>query len=257
MSTIVLGNGFLGSHLVEKFKWDNIRSRDILKEAVFIPDALEAHKPSVIVNTIAQTDTRKCERLEDNSVYLNSILPHALQNYCNKRNILLVHISTACLYNTDNVICKENSTPRPQTNYTFQKLVGEPPGALILRPRLVFGDTTHDSNLLHKMRNFTCFRKEKNSFTSMETLCNAIKNLSAKGVTGIFNICDDGVYSLCDLAKSAGLQNNCVEDVGEKYKAPSLVLSNEKMKTYGCISGNTRDLFIISNNNYEKHLSLL
>jgi dTDP-4-dehydrorhamnose reductase len=209
---IVLGRGFLGLAFEKKgykvlSKSDFFIDHNIneLYENYFI------NKADVIINCIGKSDTRWCEKRENFSetLWSNGLLPGILSDFCRERNKKFVHISTGCLYDDKTKLNTEDGFIAAHCNYTATKWIGEkkcnPDRDLIIRPRLYFGDFAHKNNLILKMMKFSKFLDEKNSFTSVHVIVDAIEKLIRENQYGIFNLSCDGSMTIYELAEIIGL----------------------------------------------------
>ena len=211
--TIVLGKGFLGKKFEQrgfevwgkdKFCIKQEDNQQIKKEQLSRLDNY-----NVIVNCIAKTDTRWCEKRENfnEALFSNGFVPGILSEYCKRENKKFVHISTGCLYYKKNIPQTEKDFIAAHCNYTVTKWVGEM-GCnnqdLILRPRLFFGDFKDRNNLLCKLPKFKRFLTELNSYTSLDILVDAINVLLKENESGIFNVAGEGYATVMDLAEYIG-----------------------------------------------------
>jgi dTDP-4-dehydrorhamnose reductase len=243
-SIVVLGNGFLG----ETFKAHNfnvlgkdqfyIEPKNLYKDVYDMPEIKQLYKYDIIINCIAKSNTRWCEKPEnfEEALLINGILPQKLSDFCWSTNKKFVHISTGCLY--DNYLIPQAETDFTVThcNYTVTKRVGEmgcdPKYDLILRPRLFFGTTENRNNLLCKLPKFERLVGHiEDSLTSTSVLVEAICALLKGEATGIFNVACSGYVSMHDIAKLLNLDNAKNETLfpHELRQRENLYLVNNKM----------------------------
>lgn len=210
MRTVVLGKGFLGRAFAKRgFEvWDRTQfdaTRESPYDLGFIFQGVD-----VIVNCIAVSDTRYCENPKnfDEVMRVNAELPRRLSDFCAQRDKCFVHISTGCLYGDATRPCAEDAALKPSCAYAVSKYVGErycrPDRDLILRPRLLFGGDDSPLNLLSKMLRFEKFLDEFNSVTSTDTVVDVVSLLAARE-TGVFNVANDGIHTLYEMAGMLGL----------------------------------------------------
>tara|TARA_R110000823_G_scaffold262221_1_gene382822 strand:- start:6783 stop:8147 length:1365 start_codon:yes stop_codon:yes gene_type:complete len=122
MKVLVLGDGLLGSEIINQTGWDCIsRKKDNfdIKCLDIIPNGYD-----VIVNCIANTNTYsddKDSHWETNYVFVNDLI-----DYCNERYIKLVHISTDYVYAGSKSYASEDSIPLHCDNwYGYTKLLSD------------------------------------------------------------------------------------------------------------------------------------
>lgn len=254
MNIVVLGGGFLGNCLRKTFGWPVIRSWEILdSKGNFDPNTGVWHNtPStdllmnydVVINTIAITDTRSLENLNNSlhSFKINCQLPKDLSDYCSSTNKKYVHISTACMYQEGDYFCNEETCCNPKTIYTLQKFYADKTLKnvdLILRGRLFFGKTAgiFHSNLLQKIQKYRSFLNIPQSYTSIHTLAQAVKILIDNNEKGIYNVCNDGVASMWEIAQMLNFTDAKEISLEEfqrnnTYVPPHLKIDTSKLKKY-------------------------
>ena len=124
---IVLGDGKLGSEISKQTGWKNISRKThgldaelIIDFSLYVPEGT-----NTIINCIANTDTYSQEK--DKHWKINYAFVHRLAEYCVKKQIKLVHVSTDYVYaNSSNIPAKENSVPVHAENwYSYTKLLAD------------------------------------------------------------------------------------------------------------------------------------
>ena len=124
---LVLGDGLLGTEIINQTLWqylsmdkDGIDVNDFSNLAAMIDDI----NPDVIVNCIGYTDTYNKER--QNHWKVNYEFVVNLANFCDSRDIKLVHISTDYIYANSQGGCAENDIPvHQETWYSYTKLLAD------------------------------------------------------------------------------------------------------------------------------------
>jgi len=221
---VVLGRGFLG----KAFEKAGFEVRG--KEFVIEENIAELINYDVIINCIAKSNTRWCEKNFEPALYSNAIIPKALSSFCKETNKKFVHISTGCLYDGEEDLHDEQSFIAAHCNYTVTKWAGEKFCSeldLILRPRLLFADYEDKNNLLCKLSNFNKYVVEENSYTSVDIIVEATKALLTANKYGIYNVCCDGHASVALLAKWLGLK-------GEPMSGKELI-DSQKLYLVNCV----------------------
>lgn len=121
LKVLVLGDGLLGSEIVKQTNWDYIS-----RKKGFNINNLNAidNNYNVILNCIAHTDTysqEKDKHWEINCVFLKNLI-----DYCNQKNIKLIHISTDYVYTNSIENASEEDVPVHCNNwYGYTKLLGD------------------------------------------------------------------------------------------------------------------------------------
>lgn len=254
---LILGDGFLASEFIRHgYQNHTQRKQSILgtknyfrvpnNEQNFMDDVYyylnrlirNFESVDTIINCIGIANTRYCEDPKnfDEIVRINGTFVKYLSTFCNASNIKLVHISTGCLYDTRSKgSCTENDLISAHCNYVVSKWIGEMgcdrERDLIIRPRLYFSDIKSPLNLIYKFKNFNTILNEFNSVTSTRTIVEAVTALLDNNQTGIFNVANDGVYTIKQLSEAIGYkwQPNQVIHQEELHKSQGLYLVNNVM----------------------------
>lgn len=123
MSILILGDGLLGSELEKQTGWDLISRRRNNFNLVFFESYIDS-KYTTIINCIANTDSYSENKEEHMKV--NYEFPKRLSDYCIKKNIKLIHISTEFVYANNIVPPTELEREIPDdTWYAKSKLLAD------------------------------------------------------------------------------------------------------------------------------------
>jgi len=122
-NVLIIGDGLLGSELIEQTNWDYIsRSKD-----GFDVDNIEEYITSnydIIVNCIGHTDTYS--KSKDIHWDVNCRFVDKLIDYCNENLIKLIHISTDYIYSNSITCASEEDVPvHNNTWYGYTKLMSD------------------------------------------------------------------------------------------------------------------------------------
>lgn len=110
-----------------------------------ITQALDRHRPDVLINAAAYTAVDKAESEPDKAHLVNAIAPGLLAQACAERGIAMVHVSTDYVF--DGLAQQpyaEDAPTKPVSIYGQSKLAGEQavlaalPSAIVLRTSWVF-----------------------------------------------------------------------------------------------------------------------
>ena len=192
MRSLILGDGILGSEMIQQTGWDCIsRKKDnfnitdkstyhILTKVKF--GVIQYCPYDIIINTIACTDS-----------YSNNKNLHYQTNYkgvsnlvefCNKWNIKLVHISTEFVYANNLPFPNEEDIPQPDSTwYAYTKLLADEHVKMFCKDYLICRE-------LHKPNPFP-YPKIWNVETSGDTVDKIsilIIKLIKENATGVFNV---------------------------------------------------------------------
>lgn len=217
MIKLVIGkSGFLGREFIEHMNCDGIGRSELDMMTLFDKNTKARNKIlkkflknyDVIINCIGISNTRYCEDPKnwEEVNFINGTIPKILSTWCNENNKKFVQISTGCLYDESHHPCTEDSFRVAHCNYTVSKFSGELgcnfETDLIIRPRLLFSDkVVKGNNLLSKLLTFDKYVDEFNSITSNKTIVNAVDALLMANQSGAFNVCNQGHYTIFEIAK--------------------------------------------------------
>ena len=81
--------------------------------------------PNFIINTIGITKHRKEINNFEQTMFLNSLFPHKLSEFCEKKKYRLIHFSTDCVFSGKEGNYNENSIPDSIDLYGVSKALGE------------------------------------------------------------------------------------------------------------------------------------
>jgi dTDP-4-dehydrorhamnose reductase len=184
MNNLVLGYGKLGSEIVKQTGWDYItRSKNNFDFRNLKTYICHIYKYDTIINCIANTNTY-CENYEDIiSVNYRPIIP--LVEYCNKRKMKLVQISSDYVYANSSADAKETSVPVHAENwYSYSKLVADAYIQEFCENYLIIRTSFKSSPFLYEK----AFDDLVGNFDYTEKIACIISNLVYENASGIFNV---------------------------------------------------------------------
>lgn len=214
---IILGNGFLGSQF-KKNGYRVLSRKDVnfVNDESFIEFSSKwlKNKPEIkcVINCIGNADTRNCENLNfwNDVFFTNSIIPKKLSKLCRHYGKKFVQISTGCVYDQNSRPNTEEDSPSSHCNYVVSKICAEnfcdSSGDLIIRPRLFFGETDNKNNLLCKLPKFEKHLNEINSYTSLQTIVEAVDALIQLDKVGVYNVAQEGYATIGEICEWIGLE---------------------------------------------------
>lgn len=194
MNILVLGDGLLGSEIVRQTNWNYISRKknqlDITSFEKFIKG-----KYDVIVNCIANTDTYSEDK--DSHWNTNYVFVDKLVDYCNKKDIKLVHISTDYIYTNSKECSSETDVPIHDDNwYSYTKLLSDGLVQLRCKNYLIV-------RCSHKPKPFpyeNAWVDQIGNFDYVDKISELIIKLIEKNSFGVFNLGTE-IKSIYDLAK--------------------------------------------------------
>lgn len=210
MKVLVLGDGLLGSEIVKQTNWDYMSRKkdgfDITK------NDFNFYGYDVIINCIAFTNTYSNDK--ENNWNVNYKAVADLVDYCNNKNIKLVHISTDYVYTNSNSEASENDIPVHGNNwYSYTKLLADAYIELKSNNYLICKGT-------HKPNPFPyekAWADQWGNFDYVDVIASLIINLVMSNNFGIFNVGTE-FKSMFDLAKQT---NKNVKPAGKPEYVPN------------------------------------
>jgi dTDP-4-dehydrorhamnose reductase len=195
LKVLVLGDGLLGSEIIKQTNWDFIS-----RKTGFDINNLDVidNSYNVILNCIAHTDTYSKEKekhWEVNCVFVKNLI-----EFCNQKNIKLVHISTDYVYTNSVEDASEDDVPVHCNNwYGYTKLLGDGLVQLLSDDFLLIRCT-------HKPTPFSyekAWVNQVGNFDYVDIISNLIIESINKNLNGVYNI---------------GTEKKTIFELGEKTK---------------------------------------
>jgi len=235
MDIVVLGDGLLGSELVNQTGWDNISRK---KNNFDIRNDNEYHnyflsnwdsvawwtKYTVIVNCIANTDTYSTNK--DLHWDINYKYVVKLTDFCTKWNIKLVHISTDYVYNNSVNQASEMDIPIHGNNwYSYTKLLGDSYVQLNANNLVLRGT--------HKQTPFpyaNAWIDQIGNFDYVDIIAKLYIELINRNACGLFNVGTD-VKTMLDLAKRTNV-NSSYSFIPNAQIPSDVSMDVSKLKTF-------------------------
>lgn len=253
METLILGKGYVGTHLYNYFKDIDIISKSELNyhdEETLYNFLLNTDIKTVIstVGFTGKPNVDQCEEEKEECFKLNVIVPKIIENVCKALDINLIHISSGCIYTGYDKIYTEEDTPnfgfydRHSSFYSNTKhlseLILDPSYTNIVRIRMPIEHKLTDKNLLTKLLKYDNIIDYANSKTDLKRLCEFIETIKDNFKAGIYNAVHSEALTTREVVKILKEYNlvnenwNFVPYETLKIKAnrSNCVLSNEKAK---------------------------
>ena len=208
MRVLVLGDGILGSEIVQQTRWDYISRK---KDNFDITDKSTYHKLTkikfgaiqycdydIIINTIAYTNSYSDDKKIHYNINYKGVAN--LVEFCNKWNKKLIHISTEFVYANNPPFPSEEDIPQPDlTWYAYTKLLADEHIKMFCKNYLICRE-------LHKPNPFPYPQvwDVKTSGDTVDKISTLIIKLIRKKAIGIYNVGTGNKY-LKDLAPESEL----------------------------------------------------
>ena len=132
--TVIGSQGQLGQDLMlslatDKHQLTGLTHQQIsIEDAGSFEDAFEDNVPELVINTAAYNKVDQAESSPETAFAINAFGPRNLAQYCQKKNIRLMHFSTDYVFGLDSErdsAYTEHDAPGPISVYGQSKLAGE------------------------------------------------------------------------------------------------------------------------------------
>lgn len=132
-----------------------------------------------------------------NNIYINSIFPRKLADYCDNKNIKLIHITSDCVFSGKDGHYDEDSPHDCLDEYGKSKSLGEPQNCMVLRTSIIGEEIHKNASLISWAKSMK--GKEINGFVNhwwngittkhYAEICNQIidKNLFQRGLFHVYS----------------------------------------------------------------------
>lgn len=203
---LIFGNGQVGNLYLNYFQTQDTPveiARVDITDKEQIETAVEAFKPSVIVNTAAKTNLEYCGNHKLEAFNVNVLGADNLAQVCAEKDIYFIHFSSGCIFQSqdENDAKREEDKPDPQAYYSWTKVWAEqlipwqkPEGFkyVILRPRQPISGNLSHKNMLVKMLTFQRWIETPNTGTVLEDMLEWTTTIIEKKPVGVYHLANPG-----------------------------------------------------------------
>jgi len=227
MKRLILGYGILGKYIHKLTGWDYISRK---KNDISF-DNISSYKHFLlnydeVINCIANTDVYSDSKDEHWDVNFKGVAD--LVDYCNDKDIKLIHISTSYLYAFSDELPSENDVPvHCNTWYGYTKLLSD--GYIQLRT-----DNYLIIRCMHKDEPFKfdkAYINQVGSFDYVSVISNLIVKLIEKNASGLFNVGTDK-KNMYELALRTKPDVEWTEQLFDKRTPTNLTMNIDKMLNF-------------------------
>jgi len=270
MYHVILGKGFIGTHLSQYFKRNNIDHKIFSQSELdytdpnTFKDFLDSNDKDIkwIINCSGYTGVPNVDGCEDNKELCytyNVLYPMQVVKLCNQYKIPVIHIGSGCIYSGYEKEFTEEDTPNfgiysNQSSYyskckhvfeTFAKEFN----CYVLRIRIPFTDILTRKNYFSKLVNYDTLINELNSVTSLNDFDEfVVRFISTKPDYGIYNVVNPEpvkAEEVIEILKDNKIVNSKwrfieLKDLNTKANRSNCVLTTDKIKDLGLQLPNTR-----------------
>jgi len=222
--------------------------------------------PNIIINCVGITIRRGVLDNINNTQFLNSKLPHLLDNWSKKNNSKLIHLSTDCVFSGLNGNYNDDSIPDASDLYGLSKAKGEVKNSssLTLRCSMIGREVYNFTELfewLHSMKGKSVEGYNKVLYSGITTvrmgkiIKSIIENFNT--MSGIYNISSVPI-SKFDLLKKISKVFKLNVDIQENPNIVSnkILISKKFTEITGINTPNWDDLILEFKKDCEKYNSI-
>jgi dTDP-4-dehydrorhamnose reductase len=224
MKTLILGDGFIASHL----NYTIVNNKQYEDKRVYADDQdicrwLNNNKPDCIINCIGYGGIKNIDDCETNkykTIQSNTIIPTILATECDKLGIHFINIASGCIFDGKKIFGNayksvpdekisglftlelspfgdwgytETDIANPvsfysKTKYATDLAISTLPNVCTVRIRMPISSKNHPRNLINKLKNYNKIIDEPNSMTFTEDLSKFIDWAVKNRKTGIYNV---------------------------------------------------------------------
>lgn len=270
MYHVILGKGFVGTHLSQYFKRNNIEHKIFSQSDLnytdpeVFKDFLDNNDKDIkwVINCSGYTGVPNVDACEDNKELCytyNVLYPMQVVKLCNQYKVPVIHVGSGCIYSGYDKAYTEEDTPNfgiysdessyySKCKHVFETFAKEF-NCYVLRIRIPFTDTLTRKNYFSKLLNYETLINELNSVTSLNDFDEfVVRFISAKPEYGIYNVVNPEpvkAEEVVQIMKEKGLKNSRwqfidLKDLNTKANRSNCVLSTKKIDDLGLSLPETR-----------------
>ena len=270
MYHVILGKGFVGTHLSQYFKQNNIDHKIFSQSELdytdpnTFKDFLDTNDKDIkwVINCSGYTGVPNVDACEDNKEFCyayNVLYPMQVVKLCNQYKIPVIHIGSGCIYSGYEKEFTEEDIPNfgiysnessyySKCKHVFETFAKEF-NCYVLRIRIPFTDILTRKNYFSKLLNYDTLINELNSVTSLNDFDEfVVRFISAKPEYGIYNVVNPEpvkAEEVVEILKDNKIVNSKwrfieLKDLNTKANRSNCVLTTDKIKDLGLQLPNTR-----------------
>lgn len=154
MQIIVLGDGMLGTYVYRylKNKKHYVFNYNRLNFDINNLENYFDYKQFILINCIGLIPQRSSGFSKYDYINVNTVLPHKLQEICEKTDSKLIHVTTDCVFSGARGCYSEKSTHDCLDVYGKTKSLGEPENATVIRTSLIGEELQNKKSLMEWLK---------------------------------------------------------------------------------------------------------
>ena len=256
-----LSLGMIGTHTIVGVDRDKLSGTpfELVKADLLEPGAcsrsIDEVRPDAIIHTAANANVDACESDPEGARLLNADFPGQLAEFCAKRGVRLIHISTDAVFDgTKDGIYTEDDTPNPLGVYARTKLDGERavlsvnPDAVVARVNFFGWSLSGKRSLSEFFYNNLSVEQKANGFTDIwfctmfvGDLADTLVKMLEQGLSGLYHTVGSEALTKYDfgvqIARQFGFDEGLIQPVSVEEsgliakRSRNLRLSVHKLST--------------------------
>lgn len=274
MYSLILGKGFVGTHLAHHFRINNIEHEIYSQSELDYTDPdtlwkyLDTNNKNIryVINCSGYTGVPNVDACEDNKELCfnyNVRYPYNVVQLANQFNIPVIHIGSGCIYSGYDKAYTEEDTPNfgfysddssyySKCKHLFEEWV-KGHNCYVLRIRIPFTADDSRKNYFSKLLKYDTLINETNSITSITDFNNFLTRFMERAPEyGAYNVVNPQPVKAEEvvwLLEQHGLKNPNwkfieLKDLNTKANRSNCVLSTEKIAKLGLELPDTRDSLV-------------
>ena len=183
-------------------------------------------KPDYVINCLGVIKQKINISKPEDTIFINSYLPHLLNRISIKNNFRLIHFSTDCVFDGNLGSYKESDVPLPKDFYGISKLLGElnTKNSLTLRTSIIGHELSSSLSLIDW---FLSSKGQVNGFT--KAIYSGFPALEIARIIHKFIIPDNSISGIYNISSTPISKYELLKIISEKYKHQIDIIPDEKI----------------------------
>jgi dTDP-4-dehydrorhamnose reductase len=209
-----------------------------LTDLKYLKNTLEEIKPDIIINACGITIRRGVDKLKSNTIFLNSLLPHFLNEWVTSNNKRLIHFSTDCVFSGKKGDYKDNDQKDADDLYGTTKSIGEvldSKFAITLRGSMIGRELENKTELFEWFLN----QKNKTIRGFSEVIYSGITTVKMAEIVLILIKYHEGLNGIYNISSKPISKFNLLSLCNEYFEVNAIIeLDNSYISNKNLISDN-------------------
>ena len=183
-------------------------------------------KPDYVINCLGVIKQKINISKPEDTIFINSYLPHLLNKVSIKNNFKIIHFSTDCVFDGNLGSYKESDIALPKDFYGISKVLGElnTNNALTLRTSIIGHELKSSLSLVDW---FLSSKKRVNGFT--KAIYSGFPALEIAKIIHKFIIPDSSIYGTYNVSSNPISKYELLKIISKKYNHQVDIVPDEKI----------------------------